>query len=302
MGKRPSEIFAVEEARGFLESDRIVASTGKRKTTESQMTVQGQVYTFLVSRAPYRDRWGNIVGVIGISRDISERKTAEDRLRFYRDRLRSLSMELELAEEMERRKIATDLHDNIGQNLTLAAIKLDALQKTAPLEGLDQPLSQIRNLLNRSIQGIRSSTFELSPPSLHHFGLKAALEELSERVCQERNQRVVLKDDGMPKPLDDVFRDVLYRAVRELLVNVFKHAGTDRAEVDLTRTGTHCRVAVRDEGTGFDLKEEKEGFGLFSIRERMDFLGGRMEIKSKPGHGTEVTLIVPLLNKSGEEV
>ena len=153
----------------------------------------------------------------------------------------------------------------------------------------------------------RSLTFDLSPPILYELGFGAALEWLAEKMQQQYGLTVSVTGQTRKVPLSIEWQVTLFTAIRELLVNVSKHARTKSASVTLRRTKTEVILTVEDKGVGMDPmkrlfgKAASEGFGLFGIRERLGFMGGRVELASKPGKGTSVTLFVPLKsNGSGK--
>jgi signal transduction histidine kinase len=138
-------------------------------------------------------------------------------------------------------------------------------------------------------------TFQLSPPVLHDLGLTAAVEWLGDDIVRVYDLPVHVDDDGSVRELDERTRVILFRAVRELLVNVGKHAGARSARVRLRRRGQVVKIVVEDDGAGFDPEVATAGhFGLSSIRERLSHLGGTMSTRSKPGEGTRVELAAPL--------
>lgn len=233
-----------------------------------------------------------------IIRDISERKANEERLAVYQSQLQTMASELSLAEERQRRQIASDLHDRIGQTLAVCNMKLGALRPTVKDRALAEALEEVRSLVHQSIQEVRSLTFEVSPPILYDLGFEPAVEWLAEE-CQRRHGLVCeFCDDGREKPLHDNMRVVLFQAIRELLFNVIKHARATRAKVTVGRKGDRVRIEVEDDGEGFDLSKlhgrGDGGFGLFSVRERLGYMRGQVEIESAPGKGTRVTLTAPL--------
>jgi signal transduction histidine kinase len=142
--------------------------------------------------------------------------------------------------------------------------------------------------------------FELSPPILYDLGFEPAMGWLADHMQQEYGLAVTVEDDDQPKPLDNEARVLLFRAVRELLFNVLKHAQASCAKVCMLREDEHLRVIVEDNGVGFAPDKlgapagKIEGFGLFSIRERLNYFGGHMEIDSIPGQVTRVILTLPL--------
>ncbi|HRU04492.1 MAG TPA: PhnD/SsuA/transferrin family substrate-binding protein [Candidatus Brocadiia bacterium] len=228
--------------------------------------------------------------------ELAERQKAEEQVAAYQLELRALASELSLAEERERRRIATELHDRISQTLNVASMKLAA----APEAGAGRErLEEVRGLVDEAIDDAQRLTFELSSPVLYQLGLEAALEWLADQARRKGNLDVTFSDDGQPKPLPEDVRVVVYQSVRELLNNVVKHAGARRATVEAGREGALVRVAVADDGKGFEAGADaprrggKGGFGLFSIRERMRQLGGTVRIVSRPGRGTTVVLTAP---------
>ncbi len=233
--------------------------------------------------------------------DIAERKDAEGKLFDYQSQLKSLASELSLTEERERRRIATELHDRISQFLVISKVKLETLRKSASSADIVKALSEVCESIDQTIQNTRSLTFDLSSPILYELGFEAAVAEwLDEHVYKKHGIAAEFLDDGQPKPLDDDIRVFLFRDVRELLINVVKHAHARKVKVSSRKVGSEIHVSVEDDGTGFNVSEitsiatKTGGFGLFSIRERLEQLGGRLKIESEAGRGTKVTIIAPL--------
>jgi signal transduction histidine kinase len=242
-----------------------------------------------------------------LNREISSRKRAESQVAAYQENLRSLASALSLTEERERRRLAVYLHDQIGHTLALTNIRLGELQKRAPSELPGFPreeLEKIGSLLEQAIRDTRSLTFRISSPILYELGLDAALEWLCEQVQKEHGLSVRFVADGRHNSLREDVRVLLFQAVNELLVNVVKHAQAHNLEVSVRREGGNLKVEVGDDGVGFQVPQtdarrpERGGFGLFSIRERLRPVGGRLEVQSAPGAGTHVSLAVPLADNS----
>jgi len=232
--------------------------------------------------------------------EIGVRRQAEQELLAHQAQLRLLASELSLTEERERQQLATDLHDVVGQNLAIAKIKLGALKESSPSSEFKRQADEIRELIDEAIQTTRTMTFELGSPVLHELGLEAALERLVEEICPQHNIEPHFEDDGEPKPLDDDVRVLLFRTARELLLNVAKHARAGNAWVSVRRLDENIEIRVRDDGVGFDRGESHgRGFGLFSVRERLDHLGGHIDVESGTGCGTQITLAAPLRHETG---
>lgn len=237
--------------------------------------------------------------------DIIERKKVEEELRDYRRRLRELASELVLAEERLRRRIARDLHDDVGQDLLSVKMRLAELHKGTASAKQSAALEGILKSIDKTIQNTRSLLFDLSPPVLYELGFEPAVEWLTEKLQADHGIAAVFEDDGQAKPFTDDLRIGLFRAVRELLVNIVKHAQAKNVKVSARRDGPNIRVEVEDDGVGFDVEQMQipgdlsNGFGLFDIRERLHHFGGSFQVKSKPGQGTRVTLLAPLKRKQG---
>ena len=260
----------------------------------------GELYWELASISPILDDDGDITHFVAVEEDITERKQLEEQLRF-------LSSRLSLTEEHERRRLAADLHDRIGQTLAVCKMKLGAARAATDSEDPDQLLEELAELLQQTIRETRSLTFELCPPILYELGLEAALEWLGEQIQTRHGLSVQYEDDGQPKPLADDVRSTLFRAVSELLNNIVKHADTQTASLSIRKVENQVQIAVEDEGQGFDTFDNGSsetgdgGFGLFSIRQRLEVLGGRVSIDTQLDCGTRVVLTAPLLVDEGEK-
>ncbi len=228
----------------------------------------------------------------------------EKDLRELSDKLRSLSSEIVLTEERERRRIAVELHDRIGHALTNIRIQLGLLQTAEPAEQ-KKISSKIQALVDQSIQDAHTLTFELSPPVLYDLGLEAALEWLAYQTQEQHGIEVKFMDDNQPKEMDESIRLLIFQAARELLFNVVKHAGARHALISLQRQDRQIILRIEDDGVGISRSraaplKQVGGFGLFSIQERLKLQGGRLTIESPPQGGTSITLISPLACKQEE--
>jgi PAS domain S-box-containing protein len=247
-----------------------------------------------------RESDGHPQFVLALFEDITERRESEEKISTYQEQLQSLASELSLTEERERRRLATVLHDNIAQLLILAKAKFEKIQESTLYRNLAKPMEEIRRLIEESIRYTRACIFELSPPILYDLGFEATMEWLAEYMHEQYGLVVEVEDDEQPKPLDNETRVLLFRGVRELLFNVLKHAQASRARVCMHRENGQLQVTVEDDGRGFapdqlsSAPDKMEGFGLFSIRERLNYSGGSMEIESTPGQVTRVILTMPL--------
>jgi PAS domain S-box-containing protein len=283
-----------EDGNIHTHETEVITSDGSRKTFRC------------VANAGIRDEAGHPRTVVEISRDITGWKNRQAMLANYHHKLRTLTGQLSLAEEKERRRIATEVHDQIGQKLAFVKIKLSQLHSALSASEHAEPLHEIADLIGSIIEDTRSLVSELGLPILYELGFVPAVKWLAETYRRKHDLPVKVLDDGHPKPLGDDIKTVLFQAVRELLANVIKHARATQCEISLAITGNEeLTIEVEDNGNGFDVTrlgspaEETDGFGLFSIRERLEPLGARFGIDSRPGAGTKATLVVPL---SGERL
>lgn len=230
--------------------------------------------------------------------EISERRKTEESLKIYHEKLISLASEITIAEERERRKIATGLHDCIGQLLTVAKLKLDTITVSTKDEIASELVSNVSSMLEQAITDTRDFTFRLSPPVLHELGLYPAMEWLAEKAEKEYGFTVRLCHAGKEhKPMD--FHNILFfQAAKELLFNAFKHAEASIVEIGLGEKEGVFSLHVKDNGKGFDYQkvmgqQSVKGFGLFSISERISYIGGSMKVESSEGRGCCVSISIP---------
>jgi signal transduction histidine kinase len=217
--------------------------------------------------------------------------------------LKALATQLTIAEEKERRAIATDLHDQVGYSLSLANMQLNEILEVDSVVERTLLVKDISSILLKALQETRSLIFELSSPTMNEIGLAAAISEwLEEQIAKRHNLKIEFfdaTDDNHRKTIDSNLRALLFRNVRELLTNVIKHSQAQNVRVQIISEGNCLKITVEDDGVGFnpdaDNTKQKaaEGFGLFSIQERMTDLGGSFDIQSHPGKGCRMTLVSP---------
>jgi signal transduction histidine kinase len=199
------------------------------------------------------------------------------------------------AQELERRRLARELHDETGQALTSILLGLRALDETLDSEEAHAATSNLRELVVATLQDVRRLAVELRPSVLDDFGLVAALEQLTSSFSEQTGISVdfgaALGDRRLPGEVETA----LYRVVQESLTNVVKHAQAQRVSIALTRMEGSVKAVVEDDGRGFDpAQPEGDGFGLVGMRERLALLGGRLRLESSQGAGTTIAADVPL--------
>jgi len=243
--------------------------------------------------------------VNALQSEVLDRIKAENGLLENQDKLRLMSSELVLTEERERRELATQLHDSIGQLLSFSKKELGALSRNAPA-AIKPSLEKVWELIKQAVEQTRTLTFDLSSATLYTIGLEAAIEELAEDFAKDHKFKLHFSNDTNQKTLTEQFKVLLYRAVRELLINISKHSNAHNVYIDIRRIEDSICIIVKDDGIGLDIagleskKGKLKGFGLFSIQERLANIGGSFDIKSKPGSGMTVKLTAPLAESKGE--
>ncbi|MEW6586137.1 MAG: PAS domain S-box protein [Nitrospirota bacterium] len=254
----------------------------------------------LVSPSPLHDEDGRFSGAFGIFTDITELKRQEEKLLSYQEQLRSLASELSLVEERQRRCIATELNDYIGQTLSYCKDKLEVLRQSAFAGDPKKSTDEIIDLMDQTVEYTKSLTFQLGTPLLYEEGLESALKWLGYQFQKQLGLVFHFEDDQKPKPLKDETTILLYQATRELLINASRHAKARNIYLSLQRDYNRVWIEVRDDGIGFDVSHidphssRTSGFGLFTINERLKYLGGQFKVESKPGSGTRAVLIAPI--------
>jgi signal transduction histidine kinase len=251
--------------------------------------------------------------ILLIITDLTQIKHAEAALRQINETLetrteqvRQLVTQLTMSEQEERRRISNLLHDDLQQRLYSLNFQLATLRSlvtSQKLEEAQQIINEIEESLSDSVKLTRNLSVDLSPPILHDEGLFAALRWLAAQMKQQQRFVVsVVAEDGLP-PLDEDLRVLLFRLVRELLFNVVKHTVVLTAVVALTYEDDHLCIEVSDQGQGFDanIQADPNSQGLLRITRHLRLLDGRMNIDSRLGEGTRITLCVPLRWKNGDE-
>ena len=284
-----------------------VVSTGKSITVEhTHYDKDGKERYMEVHAHPIFDSNGNVVQIIEYCLDITERKQAENKLIDHQKQLKSLAWQLSLAEELERRRIATGIHDDVTQSLIAVKMRLAELDDSIKAGQVTEDMDGFKEYIGELIEKTRLLAFDLSSPVLYEVGLEAAIKGyLTKEIIHKHEIKAEFKDDGLSKLLDEDVQIQLFRSVRELLTNVIKHAHAQQIIISIYKEDDTVKIFVKDDGVGCKSGENDsasdmtKGFGLFSIRENLSQLGGIVEVDSKAGQGTTVILTAPLRSKVG---
>lgn len=269
---------------------------------------QGRLMWMQFVNRGFFDQSGMLREIQSVGRDITERKQAEESLAQARaelerrveertEQLRQISLQLAFVEERERQSIARDLHDELGQVLHVIKLKLDRLSK----DGIPDTLIQdLHGLVADASRQVRTLTSQLSPPVLLSLGLGPALHTLGDELLQRYQLKVICHIEAGTPPINQTQAAILYRAARELLINAAKHSGTNLAVLTMQQSADTLCISVSDQGRGMNVNQipaqEAGGFGLASVRERIQSLGGRIQFESADGDGCCITMCIPLKN------
>ena len=226
----------------------------------------------------------------------AQRQRAEDALRDHAERLRSLSRQLLHTQEAERRSIARELHDQVGQLLTGLKLNLEMLQH-GNIDSAGVTLAGALDLINELTTRVRSLSLDLRPPMLDDLGLLPALLWHFDNYTKQTHVRVSFDHDGLDRRMAPDIETAAYRIVQEALTNVARHAGVDEVEVRCFASQTRLHIEVEDHGKGFDPETALRSYatsGLSGMHERAALLGGHLTVDSTPGEGTRVIAEIPV--------
>lgn len=296
LGKTDFEVFPAEIARQLRENDLAVLASGKVTELKETLTgPDGSLQHWLVFKFPFWDSAGNrYLG--GGARDVTLRWQAEEKQREYAERLQALSRRLVEVQEEERRRLARELHDEVGQTLTSLRFLIEECAGIAA-EPVSARLGEARALLAEALNQIRNLSFELRPALLDHLGLSAAIRSFAERFTASTRILIDFKHGGLERRLPPEVETAAFRMVQEALTNVARHARVVTATVRVWVDGDCLEVQVEDEGVGFDpngVWTSGKSNGLTGMAERVQLLNGALTIESEPGGGTQLLARFPL--------
>lgn len=262
-----------------------------------------------VSCIPIFNNENEFLGLRGVCYDVTKRKLAEIELKKhiiqisnYQKKLQNMNIQLTLAEEKERRRIAENLHDSLGQTLSLAFIKLSSIAKNKFANEERKVIEETSELLDNAIWESRNLTYDLSPPILYELGLIPAFKWKLEQIGEKHNVKTKLIGEDLHIQIQKEYEIFLYRIVSELLTNVIKHAQANNVKIIVGRSEKDYLITVHDDGKGFNPKKSnlkspsiKGGFGLLSITERLDSMNGKFTIEAIKEGGTNATITIPYI-------
>lgn len=272
-------------------------SSGRAHRVENRLRRDDGVFRwFAIHGVPLRDSQGQIVKWFGISSDIEDQKQAEAELRRYAEQQQQFAQRLVAAQEAERRAIARELHDEVGQTLTGLKLLLDT-GDALPAEQLREQLAEARRTIGELLGRVRNLSLALHPSMLDDLGLLPALSWLIERYSAQTGVHVSWRAQGVARRFATIIETSVYRIAQEALTNVARHAGVGSLELRLLADDEQLLLQIDDEGRGFDVAaamRAHQSIGLIGMHERVELLGGTLLIESAPGQGTHLSASIPL--------
>ncbi|MGN6318466.1 PAS domain-containing protein [Trinickia sp.] len=298
LGKKAGNVLDAPAAvsRRFRDKLRAVMRSGVGAKFEMNWETPTKPQCWSVQLVPEYDAHGQVQSGLTIWRDISDRKEVEQRLRESYDILRELTSRRETAREEERKRIARELHDELGQQLTALRMGASTLRIRFGPDNpeLTEQVQKLLELADQTMQVVRDAVSSLRPGALD-AGIAAALEWLTAEFSRGTQIGHSLSVPDETLPLAEERAIALFRIVQESLTNVARHARARHVCVTLERVGNDCLLQVRDDGCGFDpVATRKRSFGLAGMKERMLMLGGNIDIVSAPGKGTTIKVELPI--------
>jgi len=292
VGRRLADVVGGEE-KAVAVSMRAAL---RGESTTNEFEYEGRVYENRCE--PLRRHDGTIAGAINLGFDVTERRRAESELRESHEQLRRLSATMNKIEEDERRRIAREMHDELGQLLTALRLDISIMRRdlrTVPTATLEERMNTMIDLVDLTIKTVRRVATELRPAILDDLGLRAAVEHEVASFAERTGIGVQLsiRNDNVVGP---DCASALYRIVQEALTNVARHSGATRVEVRIEGSDARVEAELRDNGRGITEAEVNSlsTLGLVGVRERAYALGGHAVIEAMPGAGTRILVSIPL--------
>jgi len=299
----PVTDFLDEKNQKLFKEQKEKRRTGRYGSSEvSYLRKDGQRIFAIVSPRPIFDRDGQFKGSFAVITDITERKRAEEALRQSEKQLRSLSFQLLTAQEAERRRLSGELHDELGQALTVIKLQLSRIGRNLKRdqEPLREDCKYTLQYIDQVIENVRRLSRDLSPFILEDLGLPAALRWMANEFTKHHQIQVSLDLPDRDHLLPEQAQIIIYRIFQETLTNIVKHAQASRVSIAVQKEEGMLSFRVEDDGKGFDMKQyevkkvTEKGLGLTTMKERVRMLAGSLNIWSQEGEGTRITFRIPI--------
>jgi two-component system sensor histidine kinase UhpB len=309
LNRTPLDVWPAAWGREYIDTDQRVMREGRRLRYEEQRHAEdGTLRWYDTIKTPIRDENGAVIGTTGISRDITDRKLAEQELLASRAQLRELSAYLQSVREEERTRISRELHDELGQSLTAIRIGLGvletqhAMQHTLQDDAWQDNLQRLKQIADSTVESVQRIAADLRPSILDELGLSAAIDWLLESFSTRSKVAYELVLPSSPLDFSAEINTAIFRILQESLTNVSRHSRATAVEVTLTQNEDGIGLRISDNGKGIAAEvQAHKSLGLVGMRERAIMLGGKLTIHSEAGAGTSVELSIPLPRTAQEQ-
>lgn len=283
-----------EDQQGNSRSQNFIRTTATLRLKDGrERSIEWQIQSF-------KDHEGRVELKIASGLDITELKIAQEKLR-------ALTAKLSAAEDRERKRISEELHDRIAETLIISNRKITDLKNQLLSPDSGKSLDELNHVIQEFLKRARSLIFDLVPPVLYDIGLEAAVESLAANFKKQHNIDITLEDDQKEKPVNSDIAIFLYKAIRELLLNVVKHSQATEVRIKLARVDNIYLIIFQDNGVGFTSNnllfdaENNCGFGLFNIKNQAEYYKGSLEIDDVPEKGSRLKIRIPLNESNWKE-
>jgi PAS domain S-box-containing protein len=295
-----TEYIHVDDIKNVLDTVSQALDTRQRFSLEYRLRRSDGVYRWMLDvAAPRVNGDGSFGGFIGSGSDTTDQKLAQQAL----EKVSGLLIE---AQETERSRIARDLHDDICQRLALLSLEIAKANRIANETSEKQRLQEIRMRCQEIARDVQSLSHQLHSSKLDYLGVVAAIRGFCEEFCRQHEVMIEITDANVPHPLPKDIALCLFRVAQEALHNAVKYSGTNQFTVEIVGMADCVQLVVCDAGAGFDMEAAKRtrGLGLVSMQERVHLVHGSFSVESRPGQGTKILVVVPLIaeNKWSEEI